>query len=372
LKILLFANTDWYLFNYRLELAQALRAKGHDVVLVSPEGKFTPRLRELGFRLVPFAMSRRGLNLIVEFFTLVRLVRLYSKEKPDLVHHFTVKCVLYGSLACYFAGIRSIINSVEGLGYVFTEGVGNRTWLRGVVKLVYRLVLRPTWVIFLNPDDLQYFLDFHLVNPRKTVLIPGTGVDTRRFLPHPETLGVPLVILPARLLWDKGVGEFVEAARQVRSAGLQARFALVGDPDEGNPGSVKVFQLQSWEKEGAIEFWGWKENMEDVFLQASVVCLPTYYREGLPKSLIEAMACGRPIITTNVPGCREIIRRGENGLLVDARDISALVEALKYLVQNPDIRKKMGAAGRMIAEREYSSERIIPQILAVYQSSTNG
>jgi glycosyltransferase involved in cell wall biosynthesis len=172
-------------------------------------------------------------------------------------------------------------------------------------------------------------------------------------------------------LWDKGVGEFVEAARRLRTAGLQARFALVGDPDDGNPRSVMLTQLQDWEKEDVIEWWGWKEKMADVYAQASIICLPTY-REGLPKSLIEAVACGRPIVTTNVPGCREIIQQGKNGLLVEARDVSGLAEALKYLVLNPSIRIKMGAAGRKIAEEKYSSEHIIPQIMAVYKSCIEG
>lgn len=371
MKIILFANTDWYLYNYRLELAQALRVNGHEVVLVSPEGNFAPRLRELGFRLVPFPLSRRGINPLVEFSTLVRLIGLFHKEKPDLVHQFTIKCVLYGSLACFFTGVRSVVNSVEGLGYVFTQGIGKQTWLRGLVKLIYRLALHPTWVIVLNPDDRQYFIENHLANPRQMVLILGTGVNIRQFSPVPESEGNPLVILPARLLWDKGVGEFVEAARRLRTAGLQARFALVGDPDDGNPRSVMLTQLQDWEKEDVIEWWGWKEKMADVYAQASIICLPTY-REGLPKSLIEAVACGRPIVTTNVPGCREIIQQGKNGLLVEARDVSGLAEALKYLVLNPSIRIKMGAAGRKIAEEKYSSEHIIPQIMAVYKSCIEG
>lgn len=372
MKILLFANTDWYLFNYRLELAQALRVNGHEVVLVSPEGNFTPRMRELGFRSVPFPISRRGVNPFVEFSTLMRLIGLYHREKPDLVHQFTVKCVLYGSLASFFTGVRSVVNSVEGLGYVFTKGVGKQTWLRGLVKLIYRLALHPTWVIVLNPDDRQYFIENHLVNPRQMVLIFGTGVNLRQFSPVPELEGNPLVILPARLLWDKGVGEFVEAARRLRTEGLQARFALVGDPDDGNPRSVNPAQLHVWEKEGVIEWWGWKEKMTDVYAQASVICLPSYYREGLPKTLIEAAACGRPIVTTNLPGCREIVRHGENGLLVEPRDVSGVVEALKYLLQNPKIRKKMGATGRKIAEENYSSEHIIPQITAVYKSCIEG
>ena len=371
MKILFFANTDWYLFNYRLELAQALRAAGHDVVLVSPAGKFAPRLRELGFRLIDFPLSRRGLNPLVELSTLVRLVGLYRREKPDLVHQFTIKCVLYGSLACYFAAIKAVVNSVEGLGYVFTTGEGQRSWLQGFVKAFYRLVLRSSWVIVLNPDDRQFFLDQALANPRKIILIPGPGVDTSRFSPLPERAGMPVVILPARMLWDKGVGEFVEAARRIQNSGLQVRFALVGDPDDGNPRSVEVPQLKEWEKERVIEWWGWKENMADVYARSSIVCLPSY-REGLPSSLVEASACGRPIVTTNVPGCREIVRKGENGLLVEPRDVSGLVEALKYLVLNPDVRAKMGAAGRKVAEEEFSSERIIPQILAVYGSFDKG
>ena len=368
MKILLFANTDWYLYNFRLELAEALRARGDEVVLVSPGGAYAPRLQELGFRWVYFPLARRGLNPLVELSTILRLVSLYRREKPDLVHQFTVKCVLYGSLACFLLGIHSVVNSVEGLGYVFTAGGGARRWLRGLVKLIYRLVLRPTWVIFLNPDDRLFFLKNHLVNPKRMVMIRSTGVDIRKFNPRPELTGIPLVILPARLLWDKGVGEFVAAARHLRAAGLRARFAFVGDIDDGNPASVHVPQLQAWEKEGVIEWWGWKENMEDVYAQASIVCLPSYYREGLPKALIEAAACGRPIVASDMPGCREVVRHGENGLLVEARDASGLAEALDYLIQNPNIRAKMGAGGRKIAEEEFSLELIIPQTLAVYKS----
>jgi glycosyltransferase involved in cell wall biosynthesis len=193
-------------------------------------------------------------------------------------------------------------------------------------------------------------------------------VDIRQFSPRPEAKGVSLIILPARLLWDKGVGEFVEAARQIQTAGVRARFALVGDSDNGNPASVKVDQLQAWEKEGVIEWWGWKGNMTDVYADTSIVCLPTYYREGLPKSLIEAAACGLPIVTTDVPGCRDVVRHGENGLLVGTRDSYGLAQALTYLINNPDIRVKMGANGRKIAEEEFSVEQIIPQILAVYKS----
>jgi len=368
-KILLFANTDWYLYNFRLALAQALRARGDEVVLVSPQGAYAPRLQELGFRWVGFPLEQHGLNPLVEISTIMRLVRLYRREKPDLVHQFTVKCVLYGSLACRMLGIRAVVNSVTGLGYVFMESKGARRWLRGIIILFYRLVLRRTRVIFQNPDDKAIFLENRLVDPARVALIRGSGVDIQRFAPSPEPDGMPVVILPARLLWDKGVGEFVAAARRLRAEGLRARFALVGDSDNNNPASVHVPQLQAWEKEGVIEWWGWKENMEDVYAQASIICLPSY-REGLSKTLIEAAACGRPMVASNVPGCRDVVRHGENGLLGPPRDVFPLAEALRTLIGNPDMRYKMGICSRKIAQEEFSTGLIVSQTLSIYSCTS--
>jgi glycosyltransferase involved in cell wall biosynthesis len=367
-KLLLFANTDWYLYNFRLALAQALRALDHEVVLVSPDGAYSPRLQKLGFRWVCFPMERRGMNPLFEISTIVRLFRLYRREKPDLVHQFTIKCVLYGSLACYLLGIRSVVNSVTGLGYVFTEGKGTRRWLRSLVTLFNRLVLRRTWVIFQNPDDRAIFLENRLVNPRRVALIRGSGVDNQRFTPTPEPAGIPVVILPARMLWDKGVAEFVEAARRLQADGLRARFVLVGDSDSDNPAAVPVGQIQEWVKMGVIEWWGWRDDMDTVYAQAHIVCLPSY-REGVPKTLIEAAACGRPIVASNVAGCREIVSQDENGLLVPARDIPALVASLKKLIQDSSLRHVMGIRGRIIAEKEFSMDLVISQTLHVYHSA---
>jgi glycosyltransferase involved in cell wall biosynthesis len=298
------------------------------------------------------------------------LILLLRREKPDVVHNFTIKCVLYGSLACRFAGVRGNVNSVTGLGYVFTEGKGARRWLRDLLIIFYRFALRNSRVIFQNPDDYDIFLENRLVMPEKATLIPGSGVDTERFIKSPEPDGIPVVILPARLLWDKGVGEFVEAARLLRSKCIKARFALVGDIDLDNPTSVTIEQLRDWEKEGVIEWWGWKDSMEQVYAEAHIVCLPSY-REGLPKTLVEAAACGRPIIAFDVPGCREIVRPDKNGLLVPVYDVPGLADAMEYLITNSDIRKSMGTAGREIVEDGFSAELIVSQTLGVYSSSAS-
>ena len=366
----MFANTDWYLYNFRLGQAQALGERGDEVVLVSPDGPYGPRMRAMGIRWFPFPLARRSLNPFTGIRDVVGLLRLYQHENPDLVHHFTVKCVFYGSLVSHLLGIHSVVNSVTGLGYVFMEGGGVRRWLRGLIKAAYRLLLKRTWVIFQNVDDQEVFMQSRLVDPGRVVLIRGSGVDTRHFHPQPEPTGIPLVILPARMLWDKGVGEFVAAARILLAEGLRARFALVGDSDNENPASVDSSQLREWEKEGVIEWWGWMENMNDVYAQAAIVCLPSY-REGLPKTLIEAAACGRPIVTSDVPGCREVVQQGENGRLVPVRDAGALAEALSDLVKSPQTRREMGIRSRAIAEKEFSMELVISQTIALYKTCRN-
>jgi len=371
MKIILFANTDWYLYNFRLTLAQALRKKGHAVVLLSPPGEYGPRLVQAGFRWISFPLSRRGMNPFSELITLWRLARLYSRERPDLVHHFTVKCVLYGSLAAKMAGVKGVVNAIIGLGYVFIGDEWPVRLLRWLIKGFYRRALRGTQVIFQNPDDQELFSRNGLVNRKQVTLIPSSGVDIEKFSPSPEPAGEPLVILPARMLWAKGVNEFVLAAGILRLAGVQARFALIGDTDPGNPEAVPVDQLEKWRKEGIIEWWGWQEDMPAMYRQAHIVCLPSY-REGTPKSLIEAAACGRPIVTTDRPGCREVVRHQQNGLLVPVRDSRALAEALKTLIGDAALRKQMGKKGRELAVAEFSLEKVIGQTFVVYEKALSG
>jgi len=369
MRIMLFANTDWYLYNFRRKLAQALREQGHDVVLLSPAGEYATRLQALGFRWIDFPLSRRGMNPLVEFSSLVRLIHLYRSEKPDLVHHFTIKCVLYGTLAARLAGIRVVVNSITGLGYVFLAGGPLKVVLRFFVRTWYRAVLCGSQVIFENEDDRQTFLRFGFIRPADAQMIPGVGVDTRRFVQVPFPSGPPVVLLAVRLLWDKGIGEFVEAARLLHRTGVQARFALAGRIDPGNPASIPEAQIKEWAEEGLMEWWGWIEDMPATLAKASIVCLPSYYREGLPTILLEASACGRPVVTTDWPGCRDAVRNGVSGLLVRERDAASLSDALQKLITNPYLCSEMGTAGRLMVEELFSSEKVLAQISAVYRKA---
>jgi Glycosyltransferase len=304
-----------------------------------------------------------------ELGTLWGLFRLYRKLKPELVHHVTIKPVMYGGIAAHMARVPAVISAVTGLGYVFIARGFASSLLRASVKAMYRLALaHPRGrVIFQNPDDRAMFLKAGLVDEASAVMIRGSGVDMKRFAPTPQLEGTPLVVFASRMLWDKGVGEFVEAARCLKAEGVDARFVLVGNPDPGNPAAVSVAQIESWQKERTVEWWGCREDMPQVFSQTHVVCLPSAYGEGVPKVLIEAAASGRPIVATDAPGCREIVRHGENGLLVPIQNAHALALGLRQLIEAPELRRRMGAKGRRLAESEFAVERVIAQTLAVYR-----
>ena len=366
MKVVLFANTDWYLYNFRRDLAMALRERGDEVILLSPKGEYINRLMEMGFRWVEFPLSRRGMNPLGELGSVYKLYQFYKKEKPTLVHHFTVKCVLYGSLAAHLAGVKAIINSITGLGYLFLPGSLLKNMLRAFIRAWYRFAMRGTQVIFENTEDQAVFLKNEFIHPEDGHLIPGVGVDIRRFVPTPEPEGKPVVLLASRLLWDKGVGEFVEAARSLRSEDIQVSFALAGRTDSGNPASIQTHKSKpgmmkaSSSGGGGVKTWRryCRKPAWSVFL---------HYREGLPTILIEAAACGSPIVATDVPGCRDAVINGVTGLLVNAKDATSLADAIRKLVTDPGLRKKMGAAGRALVEEKFSSNKILVQILSVYE-----
>jgi glycosyltransferase involved in cell wall biosynthesis len=375
MKILLFANTDLYLYHFRLPLAKYLKEKGLEVVLVSSSetclGSYNKHIEENGFRWISVPMERRSLNVWKEIKLLIYIIKLYLKEKPDLVHHFTIKCVIYGSLAARFAGIKSRVNAITGLGHVFTSNSFMARLLRPFVSLLLRITLQGhgSRLILQNPDDYQAVADARLALPKYMRLIRGSGVDTKRFQPvYPlkKTQDVFRVILATRLLWEKGINEYIEAAKILKKRHKAIEFLLSGFSDQGNPSSVPLEQIYAWVEEEIISYLGYMDNMERLLSRVDLVVLPSY-REGLPRILLEAAACGLPIVTTDAPGCHEIVEHDINGLLVPCKDSSALAEAIQDLMDNPKERKRMGNAGRTKVLAEFDQEIVLKETFEVYK-----
>ena len=365
LKILFFVTEDWFVCSHWLPLIEGARNAGLEVVVVTRINKHAEKIQQHGAKLIPFEISRRGSNIFREFTAIARLARIYHGEKPDIVHHVAMKPMLYGSLAAHVMRIPHTVNWVAGMGWLFVSKNKQVKLLQIIVRMVLGLLLRKTSVIVENLDDQEIIANIGVVASH-IHLVRGAGVDTLVYSPSPEPTGIPIVLLPARMLWDKGVGEFVDAARLIRERGVSARFVLVGEPDGENPASVPSQQLTRWRNEGVVEWWGRSEDMPYIFAQAHIVCLPSY-REGLPKSLLEAASCGRPIVTTNVPGCREIVRNGDNGYLVEARNARALADGLVELIQNPTLRLQMGQRGRERVLNEFSQEKVVAEVLEIYR-----
>jgi glycosyltransferase involved in cell wall biosynthesis len=367
-KVLLFANTAWYLFNFRRSLADALKADGHEVVLMSPPDSYGEKLAALGFEWVPAPMRRRSLNPLAELALVMWLARFFRKSDIDVVHGFTIKCAVYGSLAAMLSG-KARISAVAGLGFVFTNNALSARALRPLLRMLMRLVLggRKSRVILQNPDDASLFVSAGIVAAENIRLVPGSGVDCSRFAPDLEqhAQGQVQVLMAARILWDKGIGEFVEAARQVRRQHPHVEFLLAGEPDDGNPAAVRRETIRSWADEGLITWLGHVEDMPSLLRRVQVAVLPSY-REGLPKGLIEAAACELALVTTDVPGCREVVSHGIDGLLVPPQNAAALADAIALLVKDPDLRRRLGAAARKKALSAFDQDLIIRKTIAVY------
>ena len=367
-RLLYLVTEDWYFCSHRLPLAIAARSRGYDVTVATRVQWHAEAIRGAGLKLVPLHWSRHGHNPFRELSALREIVGVYRRERPDIVHHVAVKPVLYGSIAARLTGTPAVVNAIAGLGYLESSNDLRARILGRIVQTGYHLLLdRPnSRLIVQNPDDLSTLVERGIIDAGRVALIRGSGVDISRFTPVPEPDGTPLVVLPARLLRDKGVMEFVEAARTLRAEGIAARFALVGEPDPQHPAAISPVDLERWRAQRVVECWGWREDMVEVFQRCHLVCLPSY-REGLPKALLEAAACGRAIVTCDVPGCREVVRDGDNGLLVPPRDSASLGMALKRLLQDNALRLRMGQRSRECAVEEFSIERVIADTLGVYQ-----
>jgi glycosyltransferase involved in cell wall biosynthesis len=368
-KLILFVVNDaGFFLSHRLPLALAARDYGFRVCVATPPGDGVEQIEAEGLLHYSLPLSRSGANPFAELMTIRELYKLYRNLRPSLVHHVTIKPVLYGTLAARLAKVPAVVNAISGLGFVFLAQGMFSSMARAAVLNSYRWLFSRAglWVIVQNRDDYRYLLDEECLSQDQLELIRGSGVDLMHFAAQPEPTQTPLVVLPARMLWDKGVGEFVAAAHTLKNRGVKARFALVGGIDPNNPESVPARRLADWARDRDIEWWGNRQDMARVYSQANIICLPSY-REGLPKVLLEAAASGRAIVTTDVPGCREVVIEGENGLLVPARESEPLAEALQQLIQQPELRQAMGKKSRKFAEAEFSIERVVAQHMAIYR-----
>jgi glycosyltransferase involved in cell wall biosynthesis len=363
-----FVTEDWYFVSHRLSLAVAAKNAGYDVGIATRVRKHGDIIRAAGLKLIPFENSRSGFNPWNELSTLVRLILLWRRERPHIVHHVATKPILYGTIAARIARVPLIVNAFGGMGWLFTPVTGLRSCFKPLVRLVLGRLLRSGIALVQNPDDERFLIKLG-ISASSIRRIPGAGVDLREFRAQPEPSGTPVVVLPARLLWAKGVGEFVAAARLIEQRGTKARFVLAGEPDESSPTSVPRDQIATWVADGAIEHLGWVTNMSKLLAESHIVCLPSFYGEGIPKSLIEAAAAGRPIVTTDTPGCREIVHHGDNGLLVPVRNVNALAQALETLIKDSNMRRQMGARGRIRAEGDFGLQSVVRQTLALYEEA---
>lgn len=364
-KLVFLVTEDWYFCSHRLPLAVAARQAGFDVTVITRVRNHGRLIEDAGVRLIPFEMSRRGINPLREVVTFVRLAYLFHREKPGIVHNIALKPAIHGGLAARLTSVPCVINAVAGLGWMFTSTTRKARLLSYIVPRMLAYALKGSEVIVQNPDDLAQIQKYGI---KRLHLIKGAGVDTQRFSPGQAMARAPLVMLASRMLWAKGVGEFVAAAYRLKQQGVGSRFVLVGESDRGNPAAIPDAQLQSWHRTGPVEWWGHKEDMAETWKQATIACLPTYYGEGVPKALLEAAACGLPIVTTDVPGCREIVQNDVNGALVPIKDVGALTEALKKLILDKDLCRRMGEASRDRAAA-FAVEGVVEQTMALYRSS---
>jgi len=373
-KFLFVANVARDLYNFRIGLMRVLRKKGFEVVCIAPEDSFVEKFKDEGFRFIPLEYLRReSKGLFNNLLLIWELYKIYKEEKPDLIFHYTIKPNIFGNIASGIAGIRSI-SVVTGLGSFFVR----KSVLQIVIKYLYKFSFIFTEkVFFLNTDDRDLFVKEGIIPSKKEVLVNGEGIDTDYFSPEfckeysKKRKDHLVFLLIARLLWDKGIGEFVESARKVKERYPEVEFWLLGPLDKANPTAVPSKTIKSWEEKGIIKYLGVVDDVRPLIHQSDVVTLPSY-REGIPRSLLEAISMGKPIITTDAPGCREVVEDGKNGFLVPVKDVEALTNAMiKFIELTEEERQEMGHYSREKAIREFDEKIIVKKYIEVIEEVLN-
>lgn len=367
-KLLFIVNVDFAFLSHRLPIAIKAQSQGYEVHVAT---LITNRLTDLeshGFHVHPLPMRRGMVGLVSELRTLLEIIKIFRLVKPDLVHLVTAKSVIFGGIAARLMSTHGVVAAVPGLGSIFLENGSKATVLRNIITILYRIALgkKNLKVIFQNPDDRDAVVEIAKLSENQIEMIRGSGTDLSRYSYTLPPTGIPVIALASRILGDKGVREYCEAARIIKERGINARFLLAGSTDPSNPTSIPESELKTYEQDGLIELVGHTEDIPSLFKSCNIVVLPSY-REGLPKVLIEAAACGRAVITTDVPGCRDAIEEGVTGILVPVKDKTSLADALQELILNPEKCRQMGAAGRELAEREYDINKVVDTHLRIYE-----
>lgn len=363
-RVAISINSSWNFVNFRAGLVRALVARGYEVIAVAPRDAHSGDLEALGCRFVELPMNARGLSPSADAALALRYLAFFRKERPDVYLGYTAKPNIYGSMAAHLCGVP-VINNIAGLGTAFLKA----NWLNTLVAGLYKAALgRSATVFFQNPDDRDLFVRRGLVRVAATRLLPGSGVDLDRFAPAPTVRDdgdPPTFLLVARLLWAKGIAEFAEAARVLRDEGARARFAILGMVEEGRPGAVDRATLEAWHREGLIDYIGAASDVRPHLAACDCLVLPTFYPEGTPRVLLEGAAMAKPLLTTDVPGCRQIVDHGVNGFLCRPRDAADLAAKMRAILAMPQAeRLAMGDAGRRKAAREFDEKIVIDNYLA--------
>ena len=368
-KLLLLVNSDDFFISHRLEIGLSALKEGFDVYIASSINKENNILKKYGFKTQHIDLDRSSTSLFSNTMYFIKVFKIFLKIQPDIIHLITIKPVIFGGLAARLLGIKSVIVAISGLGYIFiSKGLIARLRLF-FVKFLYRLALnnKNVQLIFQNNSDKKIILDICNVDKSRTHLIKGSGVDLNKFKYTPLPKGVPSILFASRLLYDKGLKEFISAAELIKKDGYEGKFIIVGKPDNHNPASISLDQLKSHVSNGYIDWQGFKEDIYPLLKDSYLIVLPSY-REGLPKILIEAAACGRPVVTTDVPGCRDAIIKGKTGLLVPPKNHVALAEAIKDLIENFTKSETLGLEARKFAEKNFDIKDVVSKHMQIYRS----
>ncbi len=368
-KLIYFVNVDWFFLSHRLPIAIEAIKQGYEVHIATGITDQLDVLLSHGLIVHPLAIGRSTISFVGELNTFWKILQVFKKVQPEIVHLVTIKPVLFGGIAARLAGVPAVVAAISGLGFVFMAKGWKVKIVRSVVVGLYRLALgkRNMKVICQNPDDCQTLIQTAGLSLGKVAIIPGSGVNLSSFTAKKIPQTIPVVIMASRLLRDKGVYEFVAAVRLLKKREVVACFWLVGEPDPGNPASVMEEEISVWRSEGVVELLGHRNDMIHLFAQSSVVVLPSY-REGLPRVLIEAAASGCAVVTTDVPGCRDAVLNNETGILVPPRDAVALADAIQHLLENSELCEKMGEAGRKLAEAKFAIEQVVSTHMEIYRN----